>query len=57
MRLALNIGRVINGLADVKSIRLRLTQSEQKDRVSIYFWLVTFDKCLEEIDAKGDRAF
>ena len=46
-----------NGLADVESIRLRLTQSEQKDRVSIYFWLVTFDKCLEEIDAKGGRAF
>lgn len=46
-----------NGLADVERIKLTLEQSGQKSRVSIYFWLVTFDKCLEEVDAKGDRAF
>ena len=45
------------GLADVERIKLSLEQSGQEERIWIYFWLVTFDKCLEEIEAKGDRAF
>ncbi len=48
------------GLGDIKAIKLILIPSppkEYQDKVSIYFWLATYDTCVEKIDHKGDRAF
>ena len=46
-----------DGLGDVEGIRLSRTGYNEGARISIYFWLVTFNKCLEKIEEKGDQAF
>ena len=50
-----------DGLGDVKEIKLSMTGlqggAQGRDKVSIYFWLATFDPCVEKIDDKGTQAF
>ena len=46
-----------DGLGDVEGIKLSMSRSKEGSKVSIYFWLATFDTCLEKIDDKGDQAF
>ena len=46
-----------DGLGDVEGIKLSMSRSKEGAKVSIYFWLATFDTCVEKIDDKGDLAF